>query len=81
MNLSNTIIFIVQIVLVDFQNGKIQPGEEKSLNSALFREKVANKKLIGVSNGDMIYSGLVTDDTDYNSFLIVQNDESKEVTE
>ncbi|CAG9762127.1 unnamed protein product [Ceutorhynchus assimilis] len=61
-------------VLINFQNGKIQPGEETSLDAALFKEKGSNKKLIGVSNGDMLYTGEVAD---FNSFLVVQTPDSK----
>lgn len=49
------------------------------MNSALFKENGTGRKLIGISNGEMLYSGEVTEDINYNSFLLVQNDESKEL--
>lgn len=67
------------LLTVNFQNGKIKPGEEKSLESACFLERGSHKKLVGVSSSDMLYSGYVTNDPNYNTFLLVQTEGSKKV--
>lgn len=67
------------LLTVNFQNGKIKPGEEKSLESACFLERGSHKKLVGVSSSDMLYSGYVTKDPNYNTFLLVQTEGSKKV--
>ncbi|XP_066245754.1 DNA-directed RNA polymerase I subunit RPA49 [Euwallacea similis] len=63
-------------VLIQFQNGKIQLDQEKSLKSVCFIDQTSKQKIIGITNDDMVYSGPVTN---YNTFLVVQNDNSKKV--
>ncbi|KAF7281520.1 hypothetical protein GWI33_004556 [Rhynchophorus ferrugineus] len=66
-------------VLFEFQNGKIKQDNDCLLEVALFRDKVKNKKILGVSNGDMIYSGEVNNDDLFNNFLAISKKGGKEI--
>lgn len=65
--------------LVEFQNGRIQSGEENSLESAQFSDSSTGNIVVGVANGDMIYTGEVDENENndlYNNFLMVQQEGS-----
>ncbi|KAL1513982.1 hypothetical protein ABEB36_003313 [Hypothenemus hampei] len=66
-------------ILIDFQNGKLKREEECLFEAAVFNEKNSNKKLVGVTNKEMIYSGHVTNNNDYNTFLAVKTESGIEL--
>ncbi|KAJ8925362.1 hypothetical protein NQ315_009192 [Exocentrus adspersus] len=60
-------------VVVDFQNGKIKSQECDNLESSLYRSE-DGKRIAGVTNGSLLYTGLIDTDNDlYNNFLLVHN--------
>ncbi|KAG5882579.1 hypothetical protein JTB14_030128 [Gonioctena quinquepunctata] len=59
-------------VLVEFQNSKIQPGKEGSLNSALY-ETEDESKLVGITTDKMLYTGTLANDELYNTFILIHN--------
>ncbi|KAJ8934518.1 hypothetical protein NQ314_013301 [Rhamnusium bicolor] len=66
-------------VLVDFQNGKIKPGEEGNLDSALYRN-IEKETVVAVTNCNMLYTGIVDNENDlYNNFILVHNRKSGKV--
>lgn len=46
---------------------------------ALFKDRATKNKVLGVSNGNMIYSGKVNNDDLFNSFLAISKKSGKEV--
>ncbi|CAG9813628.1 unnamed protein product [Phaedon cochleariae] len=61
-----------QPVLVEFENGKIQPGEEKNLESGIYEEKNGTK-IVGITTNKMLYTGPLREDDLYNNFLLIHN--------
>ncbi|KAJ8977976.1 hypothetical protein NQ317_008169 [Molorchus minor] len=60
-------------ILVEFQNGKVRPGEEHNLKSAVYKTK-DKKTVVGVANNNMIYTGIVDNKNDlYNNFILIHN--------
>nr|CAI5864447.1 unnamed protein product [Callosobruchus analis] len=65
-------------VLVDFENGKIEPGQESRLKSGLYKDKTG-KEFISISSEKVLYTGNLDHDQEYRNFLMVHDEENNTV--
>ncbi|CAH0550636.1 unnamed protein product [Brassicogethes aeneus] len=63
-------------VLVEFQNGKFNPGEEHNLKSGLYKTK-SNKVVVGIESQKIAYTGIVSDTKLYNDYIVIHNKRTK----
>nr|XP_023014845.1 DNA-directed RNA polymerase I subunit RPA49-like isoform X2 [Leptinotarsa decemlineata] len=59
-------------VLVEFQNNKLQAGQEATLNSAVY-ETQDGSKVVGITSDRLLYTGTLSEDEMYNNFILVYN--------
>ncbi|CAH1960980.1 unnamed protein product [Acanthoscelides obtectus] len=65
-------------VIVDFENGKIEPGQENTLKTGMYKDKEC-REFVSISSEKVLYTGDVCSDEEYTSFIMVHNEENNTV--
>lgn len=77
---SNKFLFIIVMILVNFQNGQLQPNNERKLQCAAYLNPKTDKTVMALATKKMVYTG--EEDTENNlcyTLLTIRNKQTNKV--